>query len=212
MLEQLEKKNERSILGDIVVSGGGWKRSVAVLPEDLSVWASDGDFADEKKPLIIDPILDTPEARERGGFALVPSSVSRIGLQEMLYIMGIPADHKKYAAFYLESSCPESERFYSQMRIVSSMALYEYYTVICDSDCELWPKQSCNVGEALWWFICQENSRYGPDFNNEADQELGFGLVVERNVKVDMFGIKADSGIFRIWSRPVHPKVKKIEG
>ncbi len=214
MQKQVEKrgksKNKQIILDGVVVCPGKWKRQVAVPPQDLGRFASDSDFAEEETKNTGNPILEASTGRARGGSILMPSCISRVGLQEILYGLGIMPETKKYAAFYLESPYPDTEGFYSQLRIVTSMALFEYYMAIIDSDCESWPMQNCSVGDAFWRFICLEDIRYGSKAGAGLP-ELGYGLAVERAVPVDMFGKQTMSGVYRIWSRPVHPEVKFIE-
>ena len=208
----MQKLQEQVILDGIRVSNGNWFRKITVGPEDLKCWASDADFADLERPLFNDPILDAPEDRTRGGVNYFDSSISRIGFQEMLYSMGIDPALRKFAVFYCESVEPKEECYLSQMRVVTSMALYEYYTAICDSDCESYQNQICGLGDGLWRFICQEEVKFGQKSARAIDWTLGFGLIAERHVVIDVVGKKATSGVYRIWSRPIRKITKKIEG
>jgi len=192
-------------LDDVVIYSQDWPigRDLKVRPGDLSQFGPYGNglYGYQRKN-VLDPIQGDPPQEESAGIIYFGNGVRREDFEALLRVLNIQADRKDYAAFVQESSNPEKDRFFKQMRVVSKFGLRFGFNAIDNNEHDKFPEQKLATGDALLAFMEAERNRFGTEFGdsridgkmggdgNYAREELRFGFMLENEYH----------GIYRIWS------------
>lgn len=166
----------------------------------LSLLPGGGEAVDIQRP---DPFLGAPAGEAVGGtlyFHDKPRSDDLAALLRLLRIDGAAAD---YAAFLQRATDPASQRYVTQLRIVSCAALVGLFGALTLDEMRFFPQQRLTIAELLPAFVQSERQAWdsrrdpanpAPRPSGEDAAGLGFGLMVEN----------AHFGVVRMFSRLWH--------
>ncbi len=191
-------------LDQLITSPAVWPGTeLQVQPGDLTTFAPSGNRVYGYEAQGHHPIESDPAMEPSGGRVFFGNDVVREDFQAFLRMMEIPSTRKDYAAFLQKSSQPVTERYFTQLRMVSKFALKFMFKAINDHEYGQFKDQELSVEEALWAFMDREREKYGTRFGNPkieglfggdgnlAREELSFGFMLENEYHQ----------VYRIWSR-----------
>jgi hypothetical protein len=146
------------------------------------------------------PLQDAPVSDAAGGIIYFDGTPDHDDVKALLRLLEVRTGEKEYAAFLGEATDPPEQRFVTQLRLVSRMALISMYGALAGD--ETFPAQELDLGGALWRFIECEQQRWGTGMGGAlsgamggdgdwAKESLAFGFMVENSFQ----------GVYRIWSR-----------
>jgi hypothetical protein len=170
-----------------------------IRPGDLSLFTPYGESFYGYQEGIRDPFKEAPITNAEGGILCFPNHVSREDFQALSRIIGVNDRDLDYNVILQTSDDPRTERYLTQMRLVSGFALKFLFQDSQEADA-----QKLNMTDAMWAFMEKEKSKYGTMFGNPAiagtlggdghfeQEELAFGIAVENPYY----------HVYRIWSRP----------
>jgi hypothetical protein len=146
-----------------------------------------------------DPLRNAPQTDAAGGTVYFDDNIASNDLSTLLRVMGVESDQQAFAAFRLDATRSQDQRFLTQIRIVVPPALGALFGAAFAPELV---EQELTIGAAFDVFVAAERSRWGTGMSSElrgtfggdgdwAKESLCFGFMVEN----------AFHGVYRMWSR-----------
>lgn len=150
------------------------------------------------------PIQRAPSTLAEGGTVYFDRYDAESGFSGVLRILNVPDRWKRYVIFTRQSEDTVSERYLTQMRLVSVAALSQLYGIAQDI-VEALPEQPLTMADAVTAFL-DEQTRYWSD-DHFYSRKLAGSLGGDGDWAKERlaFGIGVENGywnVYRVWSRP----------
>lgn len=188
-----------------------WPRKFKIDPCDLSQILEIGRDWELFKPRETSaPFSAGPLYQPTDRIVRFDGNIKKSDFEALLVIFGLDdnprykntaASRKNYVVIYSDASSPHRERFLSQIRTIDPLALHFNFEAIDEGELNhaALPQQTIPMGELLWGFIEQEQSKWGTlhikglknlEGTFGGGERLRFGLMKEAD----------DGSVVRIWS------------
>jgi hypothetical protein len=148
------------------------------------------------------PFLGAPSTEAAGGIIYFDGDPQRTDVEALLRLLEVYSRSNDYAVFSEDATNPQDERYLTQIRIVSKLALRFMFQALSSEEYEAFPEQPLSVGELVWRFIEGQQQIWGKGYSRAlmgamggdgdwANETLAFGFMVEN----------AYHHVYRLWSR-----------
>jgi hypothetical protein len=146
-----------------------------------------------------DPVRDAPQTDAAGGTVYFDDNIAADDLSTLLRIMAVETELREFAAFRIDATRPQEQRFLTQIRVVVPGALGLLFEAAYAPELV---RQDLTIGAAFATFVASERTRWGTGMSSElrgtfggdgdwAKESLCFGFMIENSYH----------GVYRMWSR-----------